>query len=122
MIYLSSFVTNSTLIYLSLSSSSPLPPPQRQCPKSLAITVVVLAAITAALTEGTVAITTQSAAAYSRDSNDPNSNNSIDKENSGTNFKFKEKDKNNCSGFTVCCNVASQSVGALIAIPVCPID
>jgi hypothetical protein len=86
--------------------------------KSLAI-IAVLAAITAALT-GTIAITIQTAAAYSGDSNDPNGNN-IDKENSGTNFKFKEKDKNNCSGFTVCCNIAGQGVNGL-AIIVCPIE
>jgi hypothetical protein len=77
-------------------------------------TVAMLVAITAALT-GTIAISVQTAIAYS---NDPNGN-SIDKENSGTDFKFKEKEKNNCSGFTVCCNTAGQSVGALIAIPRC---
>jgi hypothetical protein len=75
-----------------------------------------LAAITAALTGGTVAITIQTAAAY----NDPNGN-SIDKENSATNFKFKEKDKNNCSGFTTCCNTAAQGVNALTVIITCPI-
>jgi hypothetical protein len=77
---------------------------------TLAITVAMLAAITAALT-GTIAIGIQSAAAQT-----------TDLENSGTDSKFKEKDKNNCSGFTVCCNTASESLtGALLAIPVCPI-
>jgi hypothetical protein len=84
--------------------------------KNLAI-VGVLAAITAALT-GTTAISIQTAAAYSNDSN----GNSIDKENSGTDFKFKEKDKNNCSGFTVCCNIAAQLVNVLAATPRCPIE
>jgi hypothetical protein len=56
--------------------------------------------MTSALT-GTIAISSiQTAAAYSRDSNDPNGN-SIDKENGGTNFKFKQKEKNNCSGFSI---------------------
>ena len=89
--------------------------------KSLAI-VAMLAAITAAALTGTIAISSvQNAAAYSGDSNDPNGN-SIDKENSGTNSKFKEKDKNNCSGFTVCCNSAAQGVNGIAIIIVCPID
>jgi hypothetical protein len=71
-----------------------------------------LAAITAALT-GTVAINIQSAAAYSIDGNDPNSNNnnSVDKENSATNLKFIEKEKNNRSGFALCCNDAFEGLG-----------
>jgi hypothetical protein len=85
--------------------------------KNLAI-VAILAAITAALTGGTVASSIQTAAAYAQDPN----GNSIDKENSATDSKFKQKEKNNCSGFTVCCNIASESLtGALLAIPVCPI-
>jgi hypothetical protein len=87
--------------------------------KNLAI-VAMLAAITAALT-GTIAMSIQTAAAYSGDSNNPNGN-SIDKENSGTNSKFKEKDKNNCSGFTVCCNSAAQGVNGIAIIIVYPID
>ena len=83
--------------------------------KSLVL-IGMLAAITAALT-GTTAISIQNAAAY-RDSTDPNGN-SIDKENSGTDFKFKEKEKNNCSGFTFCCNVASQTLGRLTPGPDC---
>jgi hypothetical protein len=88
--------------------------------KSLAI-VAMLAAITAAALTGTIAMIIQTAAAYSGDSNDPNGN-STDKENSGTNSKFKEKDKNNCSGFTVCCNSAAQGVNGIAIIIVCPID
>ena len=79
--------------------------------KNLVI-VAILAAITAALT-GTIAMSIQNAAAQ---------NNATDIENSGTNFKFKQKEKNNCSGFTNCCNSAGQSLGLAIAIPVCPID
>ena len=60
----------------------------------------------------------QTAAAYSSDDNDPNGN-SIDKENSGTNSKFKQKEKNNCTGFTFCCNEATQSLGRLTAVPDC---
>jgi hypothetical protein len=76
--------------------------------KNLVI-VAILAAITAALT-GTIAMSIQNAAAQ---------NNATDIENSGTNFKFKQKEKNNCSGFTVCCNAESQSIG-LARIPLCP--
>jgi hypothetical protein len=54
------------------------------------ILIDILAAITAALT-GTVVITIQTAAAYSGDSNDQNGN-SIDRENSGRNSKFKQKE------------------------------
>ena len=70
-----------------------------------------LAAITTALT-GTIAISIQQQTAAAQ---------TTDLENSGTNFKFKEKDKNNCSGFTVCCNIAAQGVNAL-AIIGCPIE
>jgi Na+-translocating ferredoxin:NAD+ oxidoreductase RnfG subunit len=78
--------------------------------KNLAI-IGMLAAITAALT-GTIAISVQNAAAQT-----------TDLENSGTNFKLKQKEKNNCSGFANCCNTAAESLtGALIAIPACPID
>ena len=79
--------------------------------------VAVLAAITAALT-GTIAISVQTAAPYSSDSNDLKGN-SIDKENSGTNFKFKQKEKNNCTGFAFCCNIASQTLGRVIPGPDC---
>ena len=82
---------------------------------NVAIALGMLAATIAALT-GTIAISIQTAAAYAQDPN----GNSIDKENSGTNFKFKQKEKNNCSGFTVCCNAASQSIG-LARIPICVI-
>ena len=77
-------------------------------------TVGVLAAIISALT-GTIATSNipQTAAAYNTNSTDPNSsnnnNNSTDKEKSTTDFKFKQKEKNNCTGFTNCCNIASQT-------------
>jgi hypothetical protein len=75
--------------------------------KNLAI-VAVLAAITAALT-ATIAISIIQNAAVQ----------ATDLENSATNSKFKEKEKNNCTGFTVCCNLAIQSLGRLIAGPDC---
>jgi Na+/H+-dicarboxylate symporter len=84
--------------------------------KNLAL-IGMLAAITAALT-GTIAITIQTAAAYAQDPN----GNSIDKENSGTNSKFKQKEKNNCSGFAICCNAAGQIVNIISRAPLCPID
>ena len=80
-------------------------------------TVGVLAAIISALT-GTIAISNNvqnAAAAYNtNNSTDPNSsnnnnNNSTDIEKSTTDFKFKQKEKNNCTGFTTCCNIASQT-------------
>ena len=71
-------------------------------------TVGVLAAITAVLT-GTIAISIQNAAAQ----------NVTDIENSGTDSKFKQKEKNNCTGFTNCCNVAAQSLGRLTLILRC---
>jgi Na+-translocating ferredoxin:NAD+ oxidoreductase RnfG subunit len=67
--------------------------------KNLAI-VAVLAAITAALT-GTIAISVQNAAAQT----------TTDLENSATDFKFKQKEKNNCSGFANCCNSADEAFG-----------
>ena len=77
--------------------------------KNLAITVGALAAITAALT-ASIAINLQTVAAYTKD---PNGNNATDIENSETNFSFKQKLKNNCSGFTTCCNTADETFGGL---------
>ena len=78
-------------------------------------TVGVLAAIISALT-GTITTSNiqQTAAAYTNtNSTDPNSsnnnNNSTDIEKSTTDFKSKEKDKNNCSGSANCCNTARQT-------------
>jgi uncharacterized protein HemX len=79
--------------------------------KNLAL-VAMLAAVTAALT-GTIAISIQQQTAAAQ---------TTDLENSGTDSKLKQKEKNNCSGFTNCCNSAGQSLGLAIAIPVCPID
>ena len=77
---------------------------------TLLATVAMLAAITAALT-GTIAISIIQNAAAAQ---------TTDLENSGTDSKLKQKEKNNCSGFTVCCNSASQSIG-LARIPICVI-
>jgi hypothetical protein len=74
--------------------------------KNLAI-VGVLAAITAALT-GTIATSVQNAAAQT-----------TDLENSGTDSKFKQKEKNNCTGFTLCCNVANEFLPAPNIIRIC---
>jgi hypothetical protein len=75
--------------------------------KNLAI-VAMLAAITAALT-GTIAISIQNAAAQT-----------ADLENSGTNSKFKQKEKNNCTGFTFCCNFAHERLPPPNIIQICP--
>ena len=44
-------------------------------------------------------------------SKDPGKKNSIDIENSATNFDFKQKLKNNCSGFAICTNDATETLG-----------
>jgi hypothetical protein len=81
--------------------------------KNLVIASGMLAAIAALI--GTVGIDIQqTAAAYARD---PNSN-SIDAENSETNFSFKQKLKNNCSGFANCTNTGIENFGGPIAVPV----
>jgi hypothetical protein len=76
--------------------------------KNLAL-IGMLAAITAAALTGTIAISIQTAAAAQ----------ATDLENSGTNSKFKEKEKNNCTGFTFCCNIATQNLGRLTVVPDC---
>ena len=76
--------------------------------KTLAI-VAVLTAITAAL-KGTIAISIIQNAAAAQ---------TTDLENSGTDSNFKEKEKNNCTGFTFCCNIASQNLGRLTVVPDC---
>jgi hypothetical protein len=58
---------------------------------------------------GTAGISIQTAAAAQ----------ATDLENSGTNSKFKEKEKNNCTGFTFCCNIATQNLGRLTVVPDC---
>ena len=76
--------------------------------KNLAITVGMLA-IAALIGAVGISITIQSAAAaaYTRDPG----RNSIDFENSATNFSFKQKLKNNCSGFATCDNTATERLG-----------
>ena len=72
-------------------------------------TVGVLAAIISALT-GTIAISNiQSAAAQNA--------NATDIENSETNFIFKQKLKNNCSGFANCTNTGIENFGGPVAVP-----
>jgi hypothetical protein len=44
-------------------------------------------------------------------------NNVTDFENSETNFKFKQKLKNNCSGFSTCANTAREQLGGLVPTP-----
>ena len=77
--------------------------------KTLAITVGMLA-IAAALI-GAVAVSVLPAAhAASYPQKDPGKKNSIDFENSATNFSFKQKLKNNCSGFATCANTATETL------------
>ena len=44
--------------------------------------------------------------------------NSIDIENSEADFSFKQKLKNNCSGFSTCSNIAREQLGGPVAVPV----
>ena len=55
---------------------------------------------------GVIGISIQSAAAIA--SRDQSS--TLDFENSETNFKFKQKLKNTCSGFTTCANTAAETL------------
>jgi hypothetical protein len=86
---------------------------------TLAIAVLGMLAIAAALI-GAVAVSVLLPAAHavtntSNDplygSKDPGKKNSIDFENSETNFIFKQKLKNNCSGFATCANTALETLG-----------
>jgi hypothetical protein len=48
---------------------------------------------------------------YNRD--DGKKKNSIDIENSETDFSFKQKLKNNCSGFATCANTAAETLAGV---------
>jgi hypothetical protein len=88
--------------------------------KNLAIAVGMLA-IAAALI-GAVAVSVLLPAAHAAaaaapitkdpkyNSDDGKKKNSIDYENSETDFSFKQKLKNNCSGFATCANTASETL------------
>jgi hypothetical protein len=71
-------------------------------------TVLGMLAIAAALIGAVgISIAVQSAVA----AKDPR--NSIDIENSETDFKFKQKLKNNCSGFSTCANTALETLAGV---------
>jgi hypothetical protein len=73
---------------------------------NVAIVVAMLAATAAALIGAIgVNIGIQTAAAQN--------GNVTDIENSETNFKFKQKLKNNCSGFSTCANTATETFAGL---------
>jgi hypothetical protein len=82
-------------------------------PATVGVLVAIISALTGTITTSNIQ---QTAAAYNTNSTDPNpsnnnnNNNSTDIEKSTTDFKFKQKEKNNCTGFTNCCNIASQTV------------
>ena len=58
----------------------------------------------------TVSVLLPAAHAASYTQKDPGKKNSIDYENSETNFYFKQKLKNNCSGFATCTNTAAETL------------
>jgi hypothetical protein len=82
------------------------------------LAIVGILAIAAALV-GAIAVSVPAAhAAAAPMTKDPNYNrddgkkkNSIDYENSETDFSFKQKLKNNCSGFADCTNRALETLG-----------
>ena len=77
------------------------------------LAIVGMLTIAAALI-GAVAVSVLPAAHAAKDqsygSKDPGKKNKIDIENSVTDFSFKQKLKNNCSGFSTCSNAASESL------------
>jgi hypothetical protein len=75
-------------------------------------TAVGMLAIAATLI-GAVAVSVLLPAAHaaSYPQKDPGKKNSIDYENSATNFSYKQKLKNNCSGFATCENIADELLG-----------
>ena len=72
---------------------------------NVAIVVAMLAATAALIGAIGVNIGIQTAAAQN--------GNVTDIENSETNFKFKQKLKNNCSGFSTCANTATETFAGL---------
>ena len=76
------------------------------------LAIVGMLAIAAALV-GAIAVSVLLPAAHaaSYPQKDPGKKNSIDYENSVTNFSFKQKLKNNCSGFATCANTATETLG-----------
>ena len=69
----------------------------------LAIAAALIGAVAAS-----VLLPAAHAASYTQ--KDPGKKNSIDFENSATNFSFKQKLKNNCSGFAICTNDATETL------------
>jgi hypothetical protein len=78
---------------------------------TLAITVGVLAIAAALIGAVAVSVLLPAAHAASYSQKDPGKKNSIDYENSATNFSFKQKLKNNCSGFADCLNEGLETLG-----------
>ena len=76
------------------------------------LAIVGMLAIAAALI-GAVGISVPAAHAASYTQKDPVKKNSIDYENSQTDFSFKQKLKNNCSGFATCDNAAAETLTAV---------
>jgi hypothetical protein len=80
--------------------------------KTLAIAgILAIAAALIGAVAASALIPAAHAAKYNRD--DGKKKNSIDYENSQTDFYFKQKLKNNCSGFAFCDNTALETLGGL---------
>jgi hypothetical protein len=76
------------------------------------LAIVGMLAIAAALI-GAVSVSIPAAHAASYPQKDPSKKNSIDIEKSETDFSFKQKLKNNCSGFAICANTATETLGGV---------
>jgi hypothetical protein len=80
------------------------------------LAIVGMLAIAAALIAAVgISIPAAHAVSYTSKDNrdDGKKKNSIDYENSETNFSFKQKLKNNCSGFAICANTAAETLGGV---------
>ena len=81
------------------------------------LAIVAMLAIAAALIGAVAAVSVPAVHAQSYTSNDnskdPGKKNSIDYENSATNFSFKQKLKNNCSYFANCTNTAQEALAGI---------
>ena len=77
----------------------------------LAIAAALIGAVTISVPAAHAAVPIGKDPNYNRD--DGNKKNSIDIENSQTNFSFKQKLKNNCSGFSTCTNDALETLAGV---------
>ena len=78
----------------------------------LAIVAALIGAVVSVLPAAHAQSYTSNDPSYDK-SKDPGKKNSIDIENSQTDFSFKQKLKNNCSGFALCTNTATETLAGV---------